>query len=198
MHSDDGAICLMFIFWCNFSLLTSCSKVIYAQFVSTHLYLFLSSGAGVRFSLRGTTYQNNSVVTLENIGDSDSLALLCVTDLAACCRRPYTGSNGPPLGDWSFPNRTGVPNSDIDGQGLMWDFYRNRGQRVVRMIRRRGGVDGIYRCMIPVSAGPSIVYQNIYIGVYATNSTSGECYMYIYGNLQLFLHLLSPCLVLLS
>ena len=181
MHSDDGAICLMFIFWCNFLLPTSCSKVIYAWFVSTHLYLFLSSGAGVRFSLRGTTYQNNSLVTLEDIGDSDTLALLCMTDLAACCRRPYTGTNGPLLGDWFFPNETGVPNSDIDGQGLMWDFYRNRGLSVVRMIRRRGGVDGIYRCMIPVSAGPPIIYQNIYIGVYATNS--GECFVYVYKNL---------------
>ena len=60
----------------------------------------------------------------------------------------------------------------------MWDFYRNRGFSVVRMIRRRSGESGIYRCEIPVSAGPPIVYQNIYIGVYATNS--GECYMYIY------------------
>ena len=60
---------------------------------------------------------------------------------------------------------------------MMWEFYRNRGQREVRMIRRRGGESGIYRCEIPVSAGP-LVYQNIYIGVYAANS--GECYMYIY------------------
>ena len=47
------------------------------------------------------------------------------------------------------------------------------------MIRRRGGVSGIYHCMIPVSAGP-LVYQNIYIGVYAANSTRGECFRYIY------------------
>ena len=63
---------------------------------------------------------------------------------------------------------------------MMWDFYRNRGPSVVRMIRRRGGVSGIYRCEIPFAAGPPIVYQNIYIGVYAANSTSGECFMYIY------------------
>ena len=167
MQSDDGAICLMFIFWCNFSLLTSCSKVIYAQFVSTHLYPFLFSGAGVRFSLRGTTYQNNSLVALENIGDSSTFALLCMTDLAACCRTPA-------IGNWFFPNGTTVPNFSfqINNQPtlMVWEFYRNRGPSVVRMVRRRGGVDGIYRCEIPVSAGPPIVYQNIYIGVYATNS----------------------------
>ena len=145
--------------------------------MSTHLYPFLSSGAGARFSLRGTTYQNNSLVALEDIGDNDTLALLCMTDLAACCRTPHSTA---PLGNWFFPNGTGVPNSYIDGQGLMWNFYRNRGQTVVRMIRRRGGVNGIYHCEIPVSAGP-IIYQNVYIGVYAANS--GECYMYVYGHL---------------
>ena len=145
------------------------------QFVSTHLYVFLSIVAGnVWFSLRGTTYQNNSLVSLENIGDSDTLALLCMTDLAACCRSPHSSA----LGDWFFPNGTAVPNSDIDGKGLMWDFYRNRGLRVVRMIRRRGGVDGIYHCVIPVSAGPPIIYQNISIGVYAAND--GECSIEMY------------------
>ena len=131
----------------------------------------ISSLPGVRFSLRGTTYQNNSLVTLEDIGDNDTLALLCMTDLDACCRNPHSTA---PIGDWFFPNGTGVPNSDIDGQGLMWEFYRNRGQSVVRMIRRRGGVDGIYRCEIPVS---SVVNQTIYIGVYTTNT--GEWYMFI-------------------
>ena len=114
-----------------------------------------------------------------------------MTDLAACCRTPHSFA----IGNWFFPNGTAVPNFvfQINNQPplTMWEFYRNRGQSVVRMIRRRGGVDGIYRCEIPVSAGP-LVYQNIYIGVYATNS--GECCMYIYGNLQLFLHLLSHCL----
>ena len=48
---------------------------------------------------------------------------------------------------------------------------------MVRMNRRDGGVDGIYRCRIPVSLGTPIAYQNIYIGVYT--ASTGELYMYI-------------------
>ena len=106
-------------------------------------------------------------MTLENIGDSNTLALLCVTDSTACCRYSVRG-------DWFFPNGTPVPNTIIDAQGLMWDFYRNRNTNpgLVRMIRRRGGVDGIYHCVIPDTAG---VDQTIYIGVYT--ATTGEWYM---------------------
>ena len=59
---------------------------------------------------------------------------------------------------------------------IISEFYRDRDKSIVRINRRRGGVNGIYRCVIPVSAGPPIVYQNIYIGVYTT--TTGEWYMY--------------------
>ena len=105
----------------------------------------------VWFSLNGTTYQNNSVVTLEDINS----ALHCVTNLSACCG---SGSNA----NWFFPNGTKVPSTD-----KMWDFYRTRGQMVVRLFRRRGGVDGIYRCEITDSVN---VTQTIYIGVYTASN----------------------------
>ena len=38
---------------------------------------------------------------------------------------------------------------------------------MVRMNRRRGGVNGIYRCEIPDTAG---VNQTIYIGVYTADT----------------------------
>ena len=38
-------------------------------------------------------------------------------------------------------------------QFIMWEFYRNRGPSVVRLNRRRGGEEGIYRCVIPDMAG---------------------------------------------
>ena len=139
-------------------------------------YLFLPPG--VRFSLRGTTFQNNSLVTLEDIGEWDD-ALLCMTDLADCCRGSDTPSGTPSVGDWFFPNGTAVPNTVIDiinGINIVWKFYRNRGPRVVRMNRRNGGVDGIYHCEIPVSLGPPIAYQKLYIGVYT--ASTGELYMY--------------------
>ena len=128
------------------------------------IFSFLYAG-DVRFSLRGTTYQNNSIVTLENIGD-DSNAALCMTNFTTCCRRPYTGINGSNMGNWFFPNGTRVPSL-----GSQWDFYRIRKQMVVDLNRKRGGVDGIYRCEIPDSAS---INQAIYIGVYGTST--GEIY----------------------
>ena len=121
------------------------------------------AGEGVRFSLNGTTYPNNSLVTLEDISE-DGDALLCVTDLTACCRYPYTahGYWGYSIGNWFFPNRTRVPSP-----GEPWELYRSRGQMVVLLNRRQGGEDGIYCCEIPDSMN---VYQTIYIGVYTANT----------------------------
>ena len=105
-------------------------------------------------------------MTLGDIGDGDD-ALFCVTNFTACCRPPYTS---PALGNWFFPNRTRVP-----AIGSQWDIYRNRGHSVVRMYRRRGGAEGIYRCEIPDSMN---VTQSIYIGVY--NTSIGEWIFFFY------------------
>ena len=105
-------------------------------------------------SLRGTTYQNNSIVILEDIGEGDD-ALLCKTNQTACCRNPA-------IGNWFFPNGTRVSSSSNQ-----WDFHRDRGQMVVRMHRRRGGVEGIYRCEIPDAVN---VTQSLYIGVYSAST----------------------------
>ena len=67
------------------------------------MYFFYFPGAGdVRLALRGITYQNNSLVTLENIGEGDD-ALLCVTDSTACCARAQS-PGGVNLADWYYPN----------------------------------------------------------------------------------------------
>ena len=113
----------------------------------------------VWFSLNGTTYQNNSCVALEDIGEGNNNSLLCVTNQTACCKPPYTDQNGSAIGNWYFPNGTRVLSSDEQS-----DFHRTRGQMVVLLNRRRGGEDGIYRCEIPDSKD---VYQNISIGVYS-------------------------------
>ena len=122
---------------------------------------FLDAG-DVKFSLDGTTYQNNSLVTLEDIGESDKDALLCITKLTSCCRSSNTSENGSAKGNWFFPNGTRV--SSIFHQ---WDFHRTRDQMAVVMHRIRGGVDGIYHCTIPDSTN---VFQTIYIGVYTSGS----------------------------
>ena len=105
-------------------------------------------------------------MTLEDIGEGDD-ALLCVTDQPACCRPPYY--NGA-IGNWFFPNGTRVSSSDYN-----WDFHRIRGQSAIILQRRRGGVNGIYSCVIPDALNKT---QIIYIGVYTAEA--GEWYTCIY------------------
>ena len=125
--------------------------------------LTLISGAGdVWIMLRNTTYQNNSNVILEDIGDEVDDALLCITNQTACCRPPYSGDMGAALGNWYFPNGTVVFST-----GVHSDIYRTRGQMVVRMHRKRGGEEGIYRCEIPDAMNFT---QTIYIGVYSIST----------------------------
>ena len=109
------------------------------------------------FSLNGTIYQNNSCIALEDIGQGDD-ALLCVTNLSACCR-----PNGSASGNWFFPNETKVFSA-----GVQTDLYRSIGRMIVlltelRLNRKGGGEEGIYRCEIPDSTD---VTQTLYIGVY--------------------------------
>ena len=99
-------------------------------------------------------------MTLENIGEGDD-ALLCITNQTACCRPPYTGERDA-IGNWFFPNGTGV-----SGSSNQSDFHKTRGQMVVRLHRRRGGGEGIYRCEIPDAMN---VIQTIYIGVYSAST----------------------------
>ena len=92
--------------------------------------------------LNGTTYQNNSIVTLGDIGEGDN-ALLCITNLTTCCRTSDTENVGG-LGNWYLPNGSRVPS--VRNQ---WEFFRTRGEMVVLMHCRRGGEEGIYCCEIP-------------------------------------------------
>ena len=144
---------------------SSCLDLEYIQkrFEHCDIYItFVPCAGDVWFSLRGTTYQNNSCVALEDIGEGND-ALLCVTNLTACCTFPYIG-NGSASGNWFFPNGTRVAN-----QYDQWEFYRIRGNMTVLLNRRKGGEEGIYRCEIPDSTS---VTQTIYIRVYT--ACSGE------------------------
>ena len=101
-------------------------------------------------------------MTLEDIGEGGD-ALLCLTDNTMCCARDQSPGRGI-LGDWYYPNGTEVGNYYVGHE--MWEFYRNRGQSVVRLNRRRGGVAGIYHCEIPDANG---VTQDIYVGLYTND-----------------------------
>ena len=102
-------------------------------------------------------------MNLEDIGEGDA-ALRCMTDQPACCRPPYTGQA---IGNWYFPNGTRAPSS-----GAQWDFHRTRGDMMVLLHRRKGGVEGVYYCVVPNAMN---VIQTIYIGIYSTNT--GEWYV---------------------
>ena len=104
---------------------------------------------------------------LEDIGESDD-SLLCITNQTACCLPPYTGGMERALGNWFFPNGSRV----LSGLN-QWNIYSDRGQMVVRLNRRKGGVEGIYRCEIPDAMN---VTQNIYIGVYS--ASTGKWFMF--------------------
>ena len=152
----------------NLQGLSSVCHALYLYIPHKHHDIGISSFSAA--VLRGTPYQNNSIVTLEDIGEGDD-ALLCITTLTACCRPPDVW---PALGNWFFPNGTRVPSS-----GYQWDFHRTRGQMVVSLHRRRGGVEGIYRCEIPDAVN---VNQTIYIGVYS--ASTGEWYVCCSGKLS--------------
>ena len=120
----------------------------------SYLFYLTVAGVGLRFILRSRAYQNNSLVSLEDIGQGRD-ALYCIANTSACCRPPYTLRA---LGNWFFPNGTRVFSS-----GLKWDFHRTRGRMVVLLQRRKGGENGMYRCDVPDATN---VLQTIYIGVY--------------------------------
>ena len=100
-------------------------------------------------------------MTLEDIGEGDD-ALFCRTNKSACCK---SNSSGNDTLDWFFSNGTRI--SDTEGG----DFNTTRGHMVIGLNRRRGGVEGIYRCEIPDSMN---VFWTINIGVYTANT--GELY----------------------
>ena len=106
-------------------------------------------------------------MTLEDIGEGDD-ALHCRTNFAPCCLPSYTGNNETKLGKWFFPN-----GMQVHSNGTQLNLYRTRGEMVISLNRRRGGEEGIYRCVIPDSMN---VNQTIYIGVYSAGSS--EWYMY--------------------
>ena len=114
------------------------------------------------FSFRGTTYQNNSLVTLEDMGEDDN-ALVCITNDTDCCRKPFIRENGVEVfGNWYYPNGSRLPS-----EGVEWNFYRTRGLSAVRMYRRRGGDVGIYRCQLPYVTNDTAY---LYIGVYTAST----------------------------
>ena len=100
-----------------------------------HIFPGAGGGAGdVWFSLSGTIYQNNSNVTLEDIGEGDD-ALLCMTNFTACCTSNFTGTVST-LGNWFFPNGTRIFSKIVNKTSEeQWDCYQSKGRMRSMAIR---------------------------------------------------------------
>ena len=87
-------------------------------------------------SLRGTPIDNDSFVDVDDISNSYNAnnGLFCLTNETNCCSNLETG--GAALGKWVFPDGTGVPSIPYNVRSTANDFYRNRGQSVVRLYRQ--------------------------------------------------------------
>ena len=113
--------------------------------------LIITGPLTVYFELNGEIYINNSVVPLTKVGEEDG-ALFCRTNREACCG--------------TLPNRYGefyYPNGDLVSiNSREQDYYRNRGNRHIRLNRRLQTVSptGRFRCVIPDAQG---VFQTVYI-----------------------------------
>ena len=94
------------------------------------------------FELKGKVYNNNSFVSITDIGEDDK-ALLCKTDKVECC-----GTRPNRFGEFYYPDGSRVPIKRENDR-----FYRNRDEQQIRLNRRVGSVSptGLYRCEIPDS-----------------------------------------------
>ena len=115
----------------------------------------------LHFMLNGQriAYNSEATVNIRDIGTGEN-ALLCVTDRTSCC------SGSGRTGEWYYPNGRRV---NIQGAGE--DFYRNRGDRVLRLNRARNVIvpTGHYRCEVPDATGTT---QNIFISITGKGSYS--------------------------
>ena len=113
---------------------------------------------GVSLSLNGTTIANDSYVDVNDIGHVNDSALLCHTNKSDCCR-----SNNVNISNWFFPNDTRVQSFEIFLGKNTSSFSRNRGDRVVRLLRARTPAErGRFYCQVPDVNG---VIQTIFVNI---------------------------------
>ena len=124
----------------------------------------LSCATGIRLTLNGVQYTNNSVVTITDIG-TDSAALICTTTYHPCCFTvPLPGTH------WYFPNETWLENNNA------LPYYRTRtasgpssSGSVILHRNPEATTTGVFRCDIRDATG---TFQSLYVGIYT--ATTGE------------------------
>ena len=110
------------------------------------MYYVLLATSGVNLSLKGVYLAHNSYVDVDDIGEYES-ALICSTNKTNCCH----GSNR--VGEWYFPNGSSVQSWTVNHySGLSDYFYRDRGEKVVRLHRVQNPPErGHFYCQLPDS-----------------------------------------------
>ena len=103
-----------------------------------------TSPLSVYFVLKSSVYLNNSVITLDEIGEGED-ALICKTNNRDCCATPPNR-----VGEFFYPKGDAVPI-----RSRAEDFYRNRGDGEIRLNRIVGSiaVSGRFSCAIPDASG---------------------------------------------
>jgi hypothetical protein len=127
----------------------------------------------VRLSFRGNSIANNSIVQINDIGDTMDSRILCITSNPDCCARFTNG-----MGFWYFPN-----GSEVAFRGSGADIYRIRSgvqssssiRPATIMLGRRdkraiaNGSTGLYHCIIPDRYG---INQRLIVDVYSSSENS--------------------------
>ena len=98
---------------------------------------------GVHFELKGTVYNHGDSVLMTKIG-TDENALLCKTNNESCCNKENNRA-----GKFFYPN-----NVEVRIKKESPEFYRDRGEQVVRLNRRMDLEEdtlprGWYCCVVP-------------------------------------------------
>ena len=121
------------------------------------MYVVIFTSIGIVFFLNGKFYQNNSIVSLEEIGEANK-ALFCFTNKIDCCTNDH-GSQG----DWHGPKNNTTPITINKDDSI--SVYTSKGPSYIRLNKVNGSSSesGIYHCKIPDSNGTD---QRIYIGIY--------------------------------
>ena len=124
------------------SLTSTCS--------TPHLHMGLCS-VGYLVTLRGVFYDDHDLVTISNIGFSDSTAIN-----ATLTTNYLNGSQHE--GNWIVPDGT-----TVDSSGSVPGF---RGPLIVRLLRTSGTPQqGIYQC---VAKNATVILRTLHIGLYSS------------------------------
>lgn len=106
----------------------------------------------------GVFYENNTVVTMDGIGEG-ALALLCFTNKIHCCNHTVRDNR---LGEWYFPDGSTMRISKES------NIYRDRDLSVVSLNRRNNAAlpSGVYKCNIP---DKNERFTDLFIGIYSVD-----------------------------